>query len=243
MSGRRRPVRRRNVALGAVVALLIVTGVVLLAEWLHPPIPEPGWPGAADEPSSDPRVEAACPTIPESLEGGPGPFSPSVGPLTPAAVTSSMLHECPRVYDGALVAFRGEVVGAVLRRADGAWVHLNDDAFAGTGEALPAERDYRSGNDGIGVFVPHDVADRIGTVGGPRTRGDVVAVTGVFRRVDPITQEVAVIRAVAGDVTERGQSFEDVRQPDREVAAGLLAVAAFLLVVRERVGAARERRG
>jgi hypothetical protein len=241
MSARVEAVKRRNVAVGALLACAFVAGVVFLTESLRHPLPESE---RVTEPlvdASDPRDEVDCPA-PADVVKEPDGTGAVVAPAAPAAVSSTDLHDCPEAYDRASVSYEGEVVGAVLRRSGGAWLQLNDDVYADTSGPLPAHRDYRGGNAGIGVFVPDEVADQIGVVGGPHTRGDVVAVTGVYHRVDTTSGEVSVIRAQAGEVVRAGGTFEDERLPDREIAAALLAALAVGLVVAERTSARARRR-
>lgn len=69
-------------------------------------------------------------------------------------------------FDGAEVRIAGEVVGDVMLRGDHGWINVSD----GTGV--------------IGVWVP---ASEVRGLQGGRygLRGDVVEVTGTFRRADP----------------------------------------------------------
>lgn len=231
-----RPVRRR-VLLGAIVAvvvllLLALEGIDLLR---HPPTGTEPLPSAVD---ADPRVEIECPV----LDAGSGDDDGDVVPVPdPAAVTSNALYDCPAVFDGRPVVYEGEVVGAVLRRGDTAWVHLNDDVYSGVTGPLPAHRDFQGGNGGVGVRIPAALADEITTVGGPTARGDVLRVEGVFHRVDADTREAAVIVATAGQVAAVGTPFVDPVLPDRAVAAQVLGLLALGLVALERVTARRRR--
>jgi hypothetical protein len=129
----------------------------------------------------------------------------------------------------------------VLRRGEVAWVHLNDDVYAGDVGPLPAHRDYQGGNGGIGVRIPADLAEEIDWVGSGRARGDVLEVVGTFHRVHAESREPAVIVATGGRVVRRGEPFTDPILPDRAVAAGVLSALALLLVGAERVVARRRR--
>ena len=240
---RRRPVRRSRVLLGALVALAALAGIVALAEGLRHPLPS-GGPVVAerpDDPAADPRTEVVCPEpVPREDVGRDGR---ALGPEPePVAVTSTELYDCPASWEGRRVAYQGEAIGGVLTRDAGAWVQVNDDVYAGAAGPLPAHRDYRGGNSGIGVFVPQELAEEISAVGGPQQRGDRVAVEGRFHRVDADSGEVAVIRAERGEVVARGEPFVDERLPDRELAAALLGALALGLVAAERWLAWRRRR-
>ncbi|MFO8076072.1 MAG: hypothetical protein ACQETV_08875 [Actinomycetota bacterium] len=240
---RRRPVRRWRILAGAAVALVALTGIVGLAETLRHPLPS-GGPVVAErpgDPAADPRTEVACP---EPTPGGDGGRDgPALTPRPePVAVTSTELYDCPQAWDGRLVAYEGEVVGGVLERADGAWAQVNDDVYAGAAGPLPAHREYRGANSGVGVLVPPALAAEIAAVGGPRQRGDRLAVEGRFHRVDAASGEVAVIRAERGEVVATGQPLVEVRLPDRERVAALLGALALALVAAERWQAWRRRR-
>jgi hypothetical protein len=207
-----------------VVALLVlaIEGVDRLR---HPPTG--GEPPLA-EVDADPRLPIDCPPAAEArsdLE----------------AVASNELYDCPTIWDGRRVSYTGEAVGAVLRRGEVAWVHLNDDVYAGDVGPLPAHRDYQGGNGGIGVRIPADLAEEIDWVGSGRARGDVLEVVGTFHRVHAESREPAVIVATGGRVVRRGEPFTDPILPDRAVAAGVLSALALLLVGAERVVARRRR--
>lgn len=232
-----RPVARGRVAAGAAVALALIAGIVLLAETLrHPPpsgdplVPELEAPGA------DPRTPVECEG--QDPREGREREQPIADPV-PREVTSNELYDCPQNWDGRLVRYRGEAVGAVLQRSDGAWVHLNDDVYGDPLGPLPTHRDYRGGNAGIGVLVPLELARSISFVGGPQAQGDVLEVVGTFHRVDATSGEVAVIRADRGLIAANGQRFVDPTLPDRRAVAVTLGVLALATVIAERVVARR----
>jgi hypothetical protein len=81
-------------------------------------------------------------------------------------------------YDGKEVVFRGEAVGDVMRRGEGAWVTVNDDLYSR--EARLEAGQLRGGNSGIGVWLPASEAAKIRVLGRYGTRGDFVEVRGTF---------------------------------------------------------------
>ena len=228
------PVARWKVLAGAGVLVLFIAGIVAATEALrypHPtsaaataPLPRP-------EPASDPRDPIEC-EDPIPREGQVRTSDGGEDALR--RVTSSELYDCPQTFDGSLVRYRGEVVGAVLRRNEGAWVHLNDDVYAGDIGPLPSHRDYRGGNAGVGVFISSELAGQITRVGGPRDRGDVVDVTARFHRVDAATGEVAILRAATGSV-EGGEPLKRPDLPRRRAVALLMLALMCVTVVGERV--------
>lgn len=237
-----KPVRRRRVLLGTAVGLLAFAGIVGLAEGLRHPLPSAVATPEIQQPQSDPRIAPQCP-VPEPREDRARDQGTALGPAgAPIEVTSNQLLDCPESYDRRTVRYQGEAVGGVLEREGGAWVQLNDDAYARTAGPLPAHRDYRGGNAGVGVFLPSGLSAAITTVGGPRTRGDVVEVVGVFRRVDPASGEVTVVRAQSLDVVRPGELLPDPPLRDRQVAAAVLVAVAVAMVGLQQ-GVARRRWG
>lgn len=227
------PVSRLKVLGGAVLFVLFVGGLIAGTEALR--YPHAGSaavtaPGQQAEPPADPRDPIEC-EDPLPREGQERVTDGSGEALR--RVTSSELYDCPQTFDGSRVRYRGEAVGAVLRRSEGAWVHLNDDIYAGDIGPLPAHRDFRGGNGGVGVFIPHSLADQIALVGGPRSRGDVVEVIGTFHRVDATTGEVAILRAAEGRVIA-GEPLQRPLLPGRRIVAVIM-----LLVMVATLGAER----
>lgn len=227
---RRQPVSRGKVALGALAGVVVVVAVVLLGEWLRPGR-LPGTP-ITPELDADPRVAVECeaPAPREGLREA----APEGRP--PTDVSSTELYDCPTVWDGRRVRFTGEVVGGVLQRGPEAWLQINDDVYSGEAGPLPFHRDFRGGNGGVGVLVPIGLIERIESVGGPGRRGDVVTVSGEFRRVDGPTSEVAIIRARQLEIVRHGEAVTQPVEPRRvAVATVLTGLAAALLILEWRI--------
>ncbi|MEX2625994.1 MAG: hypothetical protein WD225_03865 [Ilumatobacteraceae bacterium] len=149
-------------------------------------------------------------------------------------VTAAMVVACPQAFDGRRVAFAGELVGDLLRRDGGAWVQLNDDAYALDVGPLPAHDDLRGVNSGLQVWVPQEHLDGL-TPGRPGRRGDVVEVQGVIRRADPDDAGGLTLRAdrlqVVAETTEVHVPVDGVQVA---LAAGACALAAGLWLIRRR---------
>lgn len=227
------PTRRRVVLAWALAGLVAVTGLVALAEALrldHPPA-GPQTPEVADE--LDPlRDDVVC-DLAVPREGEDREVA-AAEPELPSEVTSNQLYDCPGTWDGRRVRYTGEAVGALLERRDRVWMQLNDDAYAAGIGPLPTHRDFRGGNAGIGVHAPPDLAAAVQVVGGPATRGDLVEVVGVFRRVDPATNEVAVLEVERLQVVRDGGPLEVPNHPARAWVALVVAALAAVAVVEER---------
>lgn len=236
-----RPVSRLRVAVVTALLALAVAGVVALAEALRHP-PAMGAPVATPDLEADDADVALPLDCPEPVPREGQERDVDAPPTrTPIDVSAVALIDCPQAYSGVRVRYEGEVVGAVLRRDDGAWLHVNDDNYAGDAGPLPGHRDFAGGNAGVGVFVPLDAVADIEHVGGPDARGDRVAVTGVFRRVDPVSGEVAVIRADSLEVVRSGEPFRDPLLMNRLIVAVAVAVITSGVFVVERVTTRRAR--
>lgn len=200
--------------LGGALVVAVLGGIVGVLGWL---VQADGQIPALDAPA-EPTVDS-CPAR-----------SPGAG--RPATVTAAALLECPAAYDGAAVAFTGEVVRAVLRRGDRAWVQLNDDPYALTLGPLPAHRSAVGGNSGIPVSIPAAVADQVTHVGDYRHRGDLLRVTGTFRRADPADGGGPAIQADTAAIERPGGTVQRPAGSRRvAVATGMAAAALGLALV------------
>jgi hypothetical protein len=145
----------------------------------------------------------------------------------PVTVAADDLIECPAAFDGVTVSYRGEAVRAILRRGPRSWVHLNDDRYALELGPLYDHRTAVGGNSGIPVSIPTSVADTIRNVGGPRHRGDVLQVTGVFRRADPRDGGGPTIQADAARTTQTGRPVRRSLDTARLLTAAVITLAAL----------------
>ncbi|HSK98445.1 MAG TPA: hypothetical protein VK891_17600 [Euzebyales bacterium] len=226
----RRPVHRIKV-LGGVLCVAGLLGlVVLTGEVLRHPH-QPVDPGGEQVPTTDPRTEVTC-EVPLPREGQRR--SPVTDDSVTVTVSSQNVRDCPENYDGRRVRYRGEVVGGLLGRDSGVWTQLNDDAYAGAFGPLPTHRDFRGVNSGVGVLLQPTQAALIDRVGGPRSRGDVIEIEGVFQRVDP-TGEVAVIKADVARLVAEGTPYTDPPLADRRIVAILAVLLAAVVVGAERM--------
>lgn len=150
---------------------------------------------------------------------------PPLGPAAdqPMVVTADDLIECPATFDGAAVRYRGEAVRAILRRGPRSWVQLNDDPYGLELGPLYDHRTTVGGNSGIPVSIPTPIADSIAYVGGPRHRGDVLEVTGVFHRADPRDGGGPAIEANAADITQVGRPVKRSVDNPRLLIAAVVA--------------------
>jgi hypothetical protein len=80
------------------------------------------------------------------------------------AISSAELIKNAKEYDDKEVVFEGEVIGEVMPRGRYAWVNVHD------------------GNRAIGIWMPYELSRKIKYAGSYKSRGDVIAVTGVFHQ-------------------------------------------------------------
>ncbi len=114
-------------------------------------------------------------------------------------ITSAIVSACPRLLDGREVVYVGEVVGDVLRRDGGAWVQVNDDAYALDVGPFGPHRERRGFSSGLSVWLPDGLHEQLGAPGRHGRRGDVISVRGVLLRTDP---------ADGGGITVRAETLE-----------------------------------
>ena len=180
---RRQPTRRSHTRWILLAGALSIATLVLGAVWLesiHPQLDHAGHavagvPPLAGEQTTSCRVELDQGRIDELHRDFP------VG----GRVSSTQVYLCPSAYDGLEVTYVGEVVGDILRRRGGAWVQVNDDAYALTTGPVLGHRERSGFNTGLSVWLEGDLAERIEAPGRPARRGDVLQLTGTILRADP----------------------------------------------------------
>ena len=109
---------------------------------------------------------------------GVNPAYPVPAGETPAGieVNSATLVENANLWNGRIVAFKGEAIGECMVRGNMAWLHLNDDAYM--------EKNIEEGavlggyNSGHAVWVSAELAKKIRFFGDFKHDGDIVRVTG-----------------------------------------------------------------
>jgi len=173
--------------------------------------------------------------VPGNLQP-PAISSPEDCPDAPSdgVVASVELLACPDVYDGVEVVIEGEVVGGVLQRDGGAWLQLNDDAYATALGPLPASGVRAGANAAIAVFAPESVISRIASVGGAHAVGDRLRVAGTYLRADSDDAGAPALRATSAELLLPGRPIDRRAEPARVAAAAVSAAVAGVLMVRAR---------
>lgn len=150
-------------------------------------------------------------------------------------VSSAQLNECPDAFDSLRVTYVGEVIGDVLQRRGGAWVLVNDDAYALESGPLPAHQQFGGVNSGITVWLTEAQVGSLTAAGRAGIRGDVIRVVGPLDRANPED---------GGGLTLRADELE-ILAPARELAPplhGLQAGVAALLAAATLAALAERRR-
>jgi len=191
--------------------------------------------GAAEDPEAPGSGVLTCertlpdrPTTPQGIED-----AEPVG-----RVSSTQVIECPDVFDRRVVTYIGEVVGDVLRRDGGAWVLMNDDAYALEVGPMPSHGQLRGYNSGLAVWLEGDLADLAERPGGPGWRGDVLRIRGTVLRTDPADGGGLTIRATDAEVIAEATPLQVPLHRGQALAAAVLGLLAVGAVVLERRTAA-----
>ncbi len=79
-------------------------------------------------------------------------------------VSSTELINNAKLYDGKVIVYAGEVIGETMRRADYAWLNVND------------------GRNAIGIWLPASLVKYIAFGGTYKSIGDSIETTGIFHR-------------------------------------------------------------
>jgi hypothetical protein len=146
-------------------------------------------------------------------------------------LSSAQIYACPSAFDGFRVTFVGEAIGEVLRRRGGAWVQVNDDDYALDVGPIGAHLEQRGFNSGLSVWLPDGLHERIGGVGRPELRGDVLALEGVLLRADPADGGGITLRADRLEVVAPAVEVPEVLHVLQAIVAAVLAVAALAALV------------
>ena len=154
-------------------------------------------------------------------------------------ITSTMVFACPRLFDRREVVYVGEVVGDVLARDGGAWVQVNDDAYALEVGPFGAHREQRGVSSGLAVWLPDGLHEQLGVPGRHGRRGDVIRVSGVLRRADPADGGGITVRATELEILAPAVTTEEPFHRDLALVATLAAAVALATTVWAR---ARRRR-
>lgn len=146
-------------------------------------------------------------------------FAPVVSAADTQSFTSRELIEMANSINGRKVAYRGEAVTAIMNRGSHSWVNLND------------------GSNAIGVWCKTDDLRDVKSLGGYKSKGDVLEVVGIFNRACSIHRGELDIHAESVKVISAGFPVEERISTKRikvAIAFFLLAIVA-IIVLRKRI--------
>lgn len=218
----RRPVHPRTVV-QITVAILVVVAVAVVVRAVRLSAPATTLPpvGEAAPDVDAPELVTCERTLPEAPDSQED--AAEVDPV--GLVSSTEVIDCPDAFDRQVVVYIGEVVGDVLRRDGGAWVLVNDDAYALEVGPLRGHDEFSGTNSGLSVWLPDPLPDI--EPGGADRRGTIVRVRGVIHRADPDDGGGLTLRALDDSTTIVAES-QALDQPINRAQA--LVAVAFVLV-------------
>lgn len=161
-------------------------------------------------------------------------------PVSPNAPASGDLIEHPKTWDGQIIPFKGEAIGEAMLRGTYAWIHVNDDAYylknVEEGAGLGGY------NSGMAIYLPSDLAEKIGTFGDYKHEGDIVEVLGTFNAACSQHGGDMDIHATRLAVIAPGRhAIDHVRLWKVALAIVLVVIALALWQVQQNVTASLER--
>lgn len=238
MSPKRQPVHPRTLV-QIVVAVLAVVVVAVTIRVVRDAAPQTTLPavGTATSDEDAPDVVTCERTLPDAPD-----TEEAIARVNPVGrVESAEVIDCPDAFDGHVVVYIGEVVGDVLQRDGGAWVLVNDDAYALELGPLSAHDEFSGTNSGLSVWLPAPLPDL--EPGRSDVRGTVIRVRGIVHRADPADGGGLTIRALDADstavVAEAQRSDPPVHWGQAVVAVAFTLGAGAIYLIERRARAQR----
>ncbi len=130
-------------------------------------------------------------------------------------ISSTELIKDAKQYDGKSVTFQGEVVGDIMIRGEYAWLSIND------------------GSNAMGVWINKELIKNIQYIGNYKAKGDVIEITGIFRRSCPEhggdldIHGQHITKVVSGEPSPRAM---DVKKAYLAFLLSIVTLSAFLFL-------------
>ncbi len=220
-----------ELALFLVVVLVASAGLVW-ARWSAPDEPMDRIAIGAAQPD-DARIRAiTCErTLPQAVDAAEEEAEEEAAAPPLGRVQSSEVLACPDAFDQVVVDYVGEVVGDVLRRDGGAWLLVNDDAYALETGPLSSHDQEDGSNQGLAVWLPEAYLDVADEPGNSRRRGDVIEVVGRINRADPLDGGGLTLRATSAELLRDAEPVPGTVNRAQALVAVVLSLAAIAVVV------------
>jgi hypothetical protein len=146
-------------------------------------------------------------------------------------VSSSQIFACPQAFDGLTITYAGEAIGDLLERDGGAWLQVNDDAYALEVGPLARHDDHRGVNTGLSVWLPDGLHEQVSGVGRPDRRGDVLLLEGTLLRTDPADGGGTTLRAERLEVLAPSVELEEPFHPVQAAVALVMGVGTVVALI------------
>lgn len=141
--------------------------------------------------------------------------------ITPSGPKPMTVPESPKclndliegslAYDGRQITVKGEVIGDIMPRGDFTWINIYD------------------GTATIGVWGPASLIGQVKKTGRYKSYGDIVRVTGLFRRDDARQGGELDIQATSIEIMKPGRIHVHPITPRRLLRTGLSLALALTL--------------
>lgn len=133
----------------------------------------------------------------------------------PQLIKINEIIEGANSLDGKSVIIQGEVIGDVMPRKDYVWFNVQDASGV------------------MGVWASGKLAEQILVAGDYEFQGDIVEVSGIFKKADRDLGGEICIRAEMVDILNRGKKSEHTLNPVKvKIALVLSILCATLLIFR-----------
>jgi hypothetical protein len=139
-------------------------------------------------------------------------FSFQLSAFSAEDVSSKALIENAGSLDGKIVRYKGELITAVLNRGGHSWINLND------------------GDGAIGVWCRKDALGAVRFIGDYKSKGDLLAVEGVFHRACPAHGGELDIHAGAVKIIRHGFALKERVDKAKLYVCAALFLSAILMI-------------
>lgn len=217
---------------------LLIAPVLLLATVVAIVIAVPSLTGRVADPSAEVADLLPVVTLEDDCRRGLEPEADTdTAPVLTSErrITSTVVVACPARFDDLLVTYTGELIGDLLHRNGGAWVLVNDDAYALAVGPLPSHAQHRGTNSGLTVWLPDSLLGQVTGLGRPGQRGDIVQLSGRLQRTDPDDGGGLTLRASDLTILRPAETIHaPIDIPQALLAAVSILTSAALWTLRRR---------